>query len=659
MFQIENPWFPKEFRRDISSTFCYTGSGDEFSVSELCGPVNPFSDIFCFNFKQVLKFLFSSYGLYYFETGDYVDKIQVLAIVPYEGMKFSLSEVASQRQDMEIEIHIGDLEKGLDIVNALPLDSYDVILSRGGTAQMLRDATELPVVEISLSVYDILRSLRLAQNYTLRHAIVGFPSITDVSCLLRDLIQREINIFPIHNSEEATQVLQTLKADGYQMVIGDMITSTLAKQAGLNSVLITSGTESIENALNTVAEQYHSVRRQRRLNKLLLETLRSQNVQAFILDAQGQAVINTLSDQAQELKNSLKKEVDSLSKRGHYTYTKKSRDKTRQYIVEAQQLEADHLLYNAFFLTPDLSADFIGIEYIDAQKAEKRYLDSFFISGLQDREISEKTKRYLKSSLPCWLEGEPGTGKDCMAYNLYLQSACQNTPLILIDCAVLDSKGWKHLLTNARSPLQGSGQMIYLRSCESIPEIFVAPLFEWMESIGLRQNKLVLGFSDLQTPTPHSVYSRMENAFSGLRFFLPPLRDSMNEIHNLISLCISTLNMSLGKEIIGMDDEAIEQIQNFPWPENYSQLRRVLSQAMLLTEGGLIQGSTIRKLLRSEFSYSAAGEKETALLPDMTLHEYQRCIIQQVLKAENNNQSQAAKRLGISRSTLWRMLKEI
>lgn len=112
--------------------------------------------------------------MYYFETDDYVDKIQVLAIVPYEGMKFSLSEVASQRQDMEIEIHIGDLEKGLDIVNALPLDSYDVILSRGGTAQMLRDATELPVVEISLSVYDILRSLRLAQNYTLRHAICGF-----------------------------------------------------------------------------------------------------------------------------------------------------------------------------------------------------------------------------------------------------------------------------------------------------------------------------------------------------------------------------------------------------------------------------------------------------------------------------------------------------
>ena len=399
VFQIENPWFPKEFRRDISSTFCYTGSGDEFSVSELCGPVNPFSDIFCFNFKQVLKFLFSSHGLYYFETGDYVDKIQVLAIVPYEGMKFSLSEVASQRQDMEIEIHIGDLEKGLDIVNALPLDSYDVILSRGGTAQMLRDATELPVVEISLSVYDILRSLRLAQNYTLRHAIVGFPSITDVSCLLRDLIQREINIFPIHNSEEATQVLQTLKADGYQMVIGDMITSTLAKQAGLNSVLITSGTESIENALNTVAEQYHSVRRQRRLNKLLLETLRSQNVQAFILDAQGQAVINTLSDQAQELKNSLKKEVDSLSKRGHYTYTKKSRDKTRQYIVEAQQLEADHLLYNALFLTPDLSADFIGIEYIDAQKAEKRYLDSFFISGSGDFRKNETLSKIISPLL--------------------------------------------------------------------------------------------------------------------------------------------------------------------------------------------------------------------------------------------------------------------
>lgn len=177
--------------------------------------------------------------------GAYMEspKIKVLGIAPYEAMKNVMEKLARKRPQMEMDVYVGDLKKGVDIAQKNIQGNYDVIISRGGTAEMIGKVTHIPVIEISLSVYDILRAMKLAENYSDKYAVVGFPSITSSAHLLCDLLQYKIDIVTIHNENEVESTLRDLKKNGCRMILCDMIANTTAKKLGLNSILITSATK--------------------------------------------------------------------------------------------------------------------------------------------------------------------------------------------------------------------------------------------------------------------------------------------------------------------------------------------------------------------------------------------------------------------------------
>lgn len=98
---------------------------------------------------------------------------------------------------------------------SLAHNNYDVILSRGGTAKLIRSAVDLPVAEISISGYDILRTIKLAQNYSGKFAIAGFSSITENAHMICDLLQYDIDIFTFTSEEDAYRSLQAAKKRVY------------------------------------------------------------------------------------------------------------------------------------------------------------------------------------------------------------------------------------------------------------------------------------------------------------------------------------------------------------------------------------------------------------------------------------------------------------
>ena len=81
---------------------------------------------------------------------------------------------------------------GLEIVQSYDLDDFDIIISRGGTAKMISANVTIPVVEVEISVYDILRAIKLAENYSNRFAIIGYPAITNCAKMLCNLLQYDI-----------------------------------------------------------------------------------------------------------------------------------------------------------------------------------------------------------------------------------------------------------------------------------------------------------------------------------------------------------------------------------------------------------------------------------------------------------------------------------
>ena len=123
-------------------------------------------------------------------------KYRILGIAPYEGMKALMSDVAEEYPQIDLTLFVGDLEQGLEIAHSNFHGNYDVVISRGGTAKMLKENLPLPVVEIPVSMYDLLCVLKLAGASTGagKVSMVSFDNITVNARLLCDLLGYDIDI---------------------------------------------------------------------------------------------------------------------------------------------------------------------------------------------------------------------------------------------------------------------------------------------------------------------------------------------------------------------------------------------------------------------------------------------------------------------------------
>ncbi len=590
-----------------------------------------------------------------------MNRISMLAIAPYEGMRLALMDAAQKRPEIALTVYVGDLEEGAYIARTIEPGKYDVILSRGGTAEMIRDATHLPVVEIALSVYDILRAIRLVQNFTERHAIVGFPSITTVARLLQDLIKSDIEIVTIHSPEQAASVLHELKEKSYRMVIGDMVTSRLAKEAGMNSVLLTSGTESIDNAFDQAMEQFRLAAELKQHNEQLKQVIANTPILMAAFDSQNTLLIDNLKGAREYLLPILKRELATRPDMADYSFIKKNKDMGQQFIIETKRTAYESTgLCTTFFISSQGLDEQSGIDYLSKTDAQDEHLKSFYTIGLKSDLIHKQVERYHCVDLPLVVTGERGTGRDSLAVMLYLQSDCVNHPMMIVDCETAKEKGWRYLLENHQSPLSSTGHMVVFKNCQCLSAVLSQQLFDFVEETNAaRRNKLLFAFTlSPEGEMDNRLYHCLMEHATSLKIMLPPLRDSMSEVHNLISLCISSLNVTLGKQIIGMEESAVKLIQAFSWTENYAQLKRVIMQVMLLCNKNIIDEQELRSVLAQEALLTEeAHVPSTLLAPGATLDTITKSIVKLILAQEEGNQTKAAQRLGISRSTLWRMLK--
>ena len=64
-------------------------------------------------------------------------KIRILGIAPYEGMKSIMLKLAKDRDDIDLSVFVGDLHKGAEIARKNFHEDFDIIISRGGTAELI------------------------------------------------------------------------------------------------------------------------------------------------------------------------------------------------------------------------------------------------------------------------------------------------------------------------------------------------------------------------------------------------------------------------------------------------------------------------------------------------------------------------------------------
>ena len=574
----------------------------------------------------------------------------ILGIAPYDGMQTAMERVAEEFPNIQLDAYTGDLEAGASIVRSVQLENYDVIISRGGTADRIREVTDLPVVSIQLSVYDVLRAIKMAENYSNLYAIA-----------LCDLLRLDMDIITIHSMDETNRALDRLREGGYKMVVSDMVTHTLARQKGFDAFLITSGVESLHDAFAQAVQISDRFRQLRRQNQLLEGIARTRSGNTVVLDKDGQLVYAAREPPSPKLLELLRAKIPDISPASPLRFFHSEGSEFTR--VTAHRLRAGWEHYYVFHCQLSqipLRSSKNGLRFFDEAEAMQQFMHSFYsISGAMGV-LEEQVNAIAPTRQPVMILGEVGTGKEQIARALYLRSPLVNSPLAVVDCSLMTDKNWEYLFNHYASPLNEGGCTVYFQHLELLSHQYQQELLAVATETNLpRRVRLLFSAACVEgQPLPEPVQV-LRSQLGCLTLQLPTLRSRRDELPSLASLYLSSLNAELGKQIIGFDPRASEQLLQYDWPNNYTQFKQVLQELVTLTDSAYIRGSAVAEVLareRSTYHSEAAVSAPAAEAASGTLDEIVMNAIHRTLAAVGGNQTAAAKRLGISRTTLWRYL---
>lgn len=585
-------------------------------------------------------------------------KTRILAIAPYEGLREVLTNEAEAFSDqIEVTAYLGDLSAGLDVAHSLSGSGYDVILSRGGTAELLEKNLSLPVVDVVPSVLDVLRFVRLARNTPCRHAIVAFPAIADIAGKLFDLLQQKEVICTIHNEREAETVIEQLKAEGYSLVLGDAIAVTTAQRFNLNAILIASGAESVHAAFTEAIRLRQLTERMESDNLLFRSILDASALNVIVFNAKQEFVWSNLSADQMDYPRvfrTISSCVPAVLEQGEIRLVRKS--KGFMWDITGRRASQPTGDLAVFYVEKRLSppqqkngvVEFYHMLSENAPPAEEGPIDTFGAMQ-QPRRAAEKLAETLS---PVLVTGERGTPVDDI-----LRVLCQYGPwkmhtLMTVDCALIDEKSFEWLLECEDSLLCTNKLNICMKNLDALSEPMTHRFADFAHSTALHKRNHVLYSAQGALKEAAAAFLDAENC-AVLR--LPTLRERREDISGLASLYLGALNTELGRQAIGFSPEALRLLEGFAWPGNQSQLRRVIRQALLSCEDEILSEQAVAAALHGA-PEEAAVSTETPWL-EGTLDEITRRAVQSVLAQEGMNKSRAAERLGISRTTLWRMLR--
>lgn len=590
------------------------------------------------------------------------EQVEILAVAPYEGLATILERESLNYPDISMTVITGNLEEGVAAAIDRLVEPFDLILSRGGTADLLRQSLDIPVVDIKTSALDVLQALQFSEDINGKRAVVGFRGITDAAHLTSDVLHLDLDIFTLVDEKDVHNVTGILAEQGYDTVLCDVISSTVFREAGFNTVLITSGTNSVRESIDEAVRVAHHMRSVHNENVFFREVISNSGTDTVIFQEDdslsfttvdrggGKALIETLKALLPEARHGA---ADTIRRTigGH------------SYIIRSLVSEGQEGSKVVFYVSQGGggSTRNAGIAYYTKAEALGEYMKSPYSLAGDVNGVNKSLQDMLESGRPLLITGEYGTGRTAVATQAYTISKLASHPLVEIDCGMLTDRSRNYLLGGRTSPLFESGLTIHIKNMEASDSAFIKELFGTLVGTNaVRRNNLIFSCN----PTGELVGSYIpyiKDKFQCIQVELAPLRESKERIPTIAKLYVSQLNAHLSKEVLRIDRQAMTLLADYAWPGNYVQLGRILSQLCVTSRDHTIRAAEVRSLLALErpvYPNVSSDRSSYGIDLDRSLSQIEHDIVEEVIRKHGGNQSAAARQLEISRTTLWRMMKD-
>lgn len=624
----------------------------------------------------------------------------IIFILPSEARTYHARQILKEK-GINIPIYEAFMEEGKVLAGEMISKGTKVIISRGSTVQLLREAYQIPIIEIRYSFHAFCVAMQSALEIGSRVALVGHNNAFDVPELadLFSVQQLETRIIP---PGATLDTLKELKALGIQVIITGPRIAAVARSIGLAAIVVQFSESTIIDAVKDAIHLRNLELAKEKQFGIIANLLEQAQEGLLSINQSGRIISQNLI--AQKI---LRLDADIFNS-SIYDYLPSAHIST---ILKGFPIYNEVLtLHNEtifFSGAPTHTGDEITgavltlLPATDIRKKEyelrkrnhakghiaKNTFDQIIGNSSAITKAKEQALRFAETESNVLIYGPTGTGKELFAQSIHNASRRSKKPFVAINCAalpesILESElfGYvKGAFTGARTEgkagifEQAHTGTIFL---DEISEVSPAVQSRLLRVIQEREvsrigdDKIIPVDVRIIASTNRNLQTEIQEKrfredlyyrLSVLNLRIPPLQQRVEDIPLLCEWFLRNFSRSAGR-YMSFTSDALEPLMHSNWPGNIRQLRNVIECAVALCREDAITRQHMENVLNmaevitiTEESLPSAPEPGDSrrMSPEQ---EYAHIL--EVLQSCGGNKTQAAKRLGIGYSTLWRKLKQ-
>lgn len=572
---------------------------------------------------------------------------------------------------------------------------FKVIISRGATLQMLRES-DVPaaLVDIKMGDFELLHILSDAKKISSRIAVVGFLSpFLERAKLLSGILGFEIGTYIVHHSAETQSRVRQAVYDGYQVIVGVERPCNYAMEMGVPAILFTTSPSAINNALMEADKILTAIKAQQMYSQqqtAILNTIRD-GIFCVSLDGVIQycntAAASFIPGERTNIADVFGSDILALIGRGQNLYGEVLCAGKESFAANISPIIVDgkHVDTIISFSPLQQLQEIAGKTRLQTTSASfsAKYRFSDIITQDQTMlQVLEECRQYAKHDITILISGESGTGKELLAQSIHQASLRRDGPFVGVNCAALPNNLLESELfgyaagafTGARKngkaglfELAHRGTLFLDEIGEITPEVQARLLRVLEEKTVMRVGDDKVIYIDariifasnrnlLQMVKEGKFRKDLYYRINVLHVHMPALAERSDDIPLLLQHFAQHYCKKFGKPALTFEPAAIDLLQQYAWPGNIRELRNITERIVIRMQ---------KNTVTAEDVFACLDDRDQLQPPEDTpssgcgLKEQEQRLIRSTYEACRGNKDEMCRILGISKTTLWRRLKEL
>jgi transcriptional regulator with PAS, ATPase and Fis domain len=638
----------------------------------------------------------------------YRKKIRIGIFASSQSLIERVQRLAAGQPD-QIFINTQGLDDAIPLALEMVRNGVEIIISRRGTAHLLRENLRIPVLSFPHRSLDILVSLKQAADLgrkillpVFRHALSGLETLEE---LLRiDLIQK---IYQDKASLEAA-IVSGIR-EGCQVAIGGSVTKQMADAHGMAFIEIRTSDEDIAATIEDAKSIALTARDQKATALRYHAIIDAASDNIIAVDADGRiTTLNataaaTLKCHPDEIVGRRITEVipnapiDLVLRNQQPIHDRLARIDKDRYVFNYRPVTLEGAVIGAVTTFRDIG-NVMRSEHVVRRSLSRGLVAKYTLDDLVHvspamRDVVNIGRQYAGTESTILIMGETGTGKEIFVHGIHSLSRRADQPFVSVNCAALPEQlleselfgyeegaftGSKKGGKPGRFEIAHQGT-IFLDEIDATPEAVQIRLLRILQEREVMRvgggRKIPVDVRIVAAASRDLSHAVQEGSFRADLFFrlnvlrlqIPPLRQRPEDIPLLLDHFIRLLSQRHGLEPISLPDAYLDRLMAYAWPGNVRQMRN-FAERLVMNCSLRCRPDTLEVLFRELIQYGTHGAPQekpkppAAALKDrmkaQTL-DNERAIILEALEQCRYHKNRAARRLGISRTTLWRKIKEL